>query len=205
MCRCVHLILWGGKRSDWDRMLIRSGMVWGYWRVVARDIGGSAEKWWDYCIFCFSQQTAVAQAVTGVFSTPGCPAPQAPSHWFRNSLPLLFSLRLSTIYFTAIMYLSTPFPMLSRCRWVKLTLAMWQDVFCLSPAAPGRGGGRRGWWSETCNHLNASKAKWGWWTVTRHFCRKDSFQAGFSRRWKKRMIMLKREVKIKSGKQWMLW
>ena len=72
-------------------MLIRSGMVWGYWWVVARDIGGSAEKWWDYCIFCFSQQTAVAQAVTGVFSTPGCPAPQAPSHWFRSSLTLLFS------------------------------------------------------------------------------------------------------------------
>ena len=85
-------------------MLIRNGMVWGYWRV-GRDIGGSGEKWWDYCIFCFSQQTALAQAVTGVFSTRGCPVRPASTHPkpppALGPLDTLFTC-LWTFYFTAV-------------------------------------------------------------------------------------------------------
>ena len=92
---CVPVRTWffEVERSPIEIILIRSGMVWGYWRVVGRDIGGSGEKWWDYCIFCFSQQTAVAQAVTGVFSTPGCSRPPA-------SKPTFTDFRLGTVCFT---------------------------------------------------------------------------------------------------------
>ena len=133
-------------------MLIRSGMVRGYWRV-GRDIGGSGEKWWDYCIFCFSQQTALAQAVTGVFSTRGCPHPQASTH---PNPPLAFRpTHHSCLSTTCLLHSRYVEPISYQyIKWVKLALAVWQDTFLVAATFS----------RETCNHLNASKAKFSWWT-----------------------------------------
>ena len=62
---------------DWERDNVNKKLgceeIGGWAEILVMILVGVGEKWWDYCIFCLSQQTAWAPAVTEVFSTSRWP------------------------------------------------------------------------------------------------------------------------------------
>ena len=62
---------------DWERDNVNKKWgreeIGGWAEILVMILVGVGEKWWDYCIFCLSQQTAWAPAVTEVFSTSRWP------------------------------------------------------------------------------------------------------------------------------------
>ena len=66
-----------GNGYDWERDNVNKKWgrekIGGWAEILVMILVGVGEKWWDYCIFCLSQQTAWAPAVTEVFSTSRWP------------------------------------------------------------------------------------------------------------------------------------